>query len=248
MARTESSAKNTKRALKALDEVAKFLNVPDPVEVPSQFSKMIVNFLYNYCKSGTDASLSEDAMNAMIQGLINIYREHGHRGSWHVEISTKFASENSLIGNEDIKSLRSCHKFHLSRLGKSKKQPRPLPIEMVFEHAERFWFGCGNPIDFRDVLLHAIMIVELNLGFRYDEIHKMRIENVTVVPGMQKTGNILIFIPEYIKNSTKGREYTLRDWPGNTKMINLTLVDRFLALLFWMNVRGNCPGFLLCVY
>ena len=114
------------------------------------------------------------------------------------------------------------------------------------EHAVRFWFGCGQTIDNRDILLHAILILGLNLGLRHDEVKKMKIENVSVIPGLSGTGSILLFIPVSIKNLTKGREYVVRSWPGNSKLRNALITDPFVALLTWMKLRGNRPGFLFC--
>ncbi len=84
---------------------------------------------------------------------------------------------------------------------------------------------CGKPIDCRDVLLHAIMDVGLNVGLRYDEVCKMKIEDVTVTPGVRGTGSILLNITVNTKNSTTGREYILTEWPGNTRMRHSVLMD-----------------------
>ncbi len=81
---------------------------------------------------------------------------------------------------------------------------RRLILSQVCEHAERFWFGCGKQIDYRDILLHKIMIFGLNLGLLYDEAHKMRIESVSVIPDQSGAGSVLLNIPTTIKNATKG--------------------------------------------
>ncbi len=70
----------------------------------------------------------------------------------------------------------------MAQIRRAKKRARPLRIAQVCEHAERSWFGSGRKIDYRDVLLHAIIVVGLNLGLRYDEADKMRIENVSSNP------------------------------------------------------------------
>ncbi len=134
----------------------------------------------------------------------------------------------------------------MAQIGRAKNRARPLLIAQVCEHAERFWFGYGRLIDYREVVVHAIIVVGLNLGLHHGEAHKMRIENVPVFPGQFGTGSILLNIPTTIKNSTKGRGCMQREWPGNSKMGHSILVDRFVALLSWVCVRGNREGFLFC--
>lgn len=67
------------------------------------------------------------------------------------------------------------------------------------EHAKRFPFGSGNGIDFRDVVLHATMVVGFSLGFKYNKVNNMAAENVTEVSDMEGSGSIPPFIPELIK-------------------------------------------------
>ena len=246
VARSVSSAKNTKRAAPLLKEFASKLNMNDPQSVSPGTSKMVLNFIYTYCKTGTDSPLSIDSFNALVQGLRNVYNANGHRGYWRVDSRDHTASGNPLEGNDDLAKLRISHKVYLSRLGRSKKRARALPIALVCEHALRFWFCCGNSIDNRDVLIHAVLLLGLNFGLRHDEVNKMKIENVSVMPGMDGTGSILLFIPVSIKNSTKGREYIVRNWPGNSKLRNSIITDPFVALLSWMKLRGNRPGYLFC--
>ncbi len=74
----------------------------------------------------------------------------------------------------------------------------------------------------------------------------MEIEDVTVTPGVRGTGNILLYITVNTKNLTTGREYILTEWPGNTRMRHSVLSDPFVALLPWMYMRRNRPGYLLC--
>ncbi len=66
----------------------------------------------------------------------------------------------------------------MSRLGRSKKRARPLPIALVCEHALRFWFGCRKSIDNRDILLHAILVPGLNLGLQHHAANKITDESV----------------------------------------------------------------------
>ena len=132
-------------------------------------------------------------------------------------------------------------------MGPSKKRTRALPIELVSENALRFWFACGNPIDNRDILIYALVLLGHYLGLRHDEINKMRIENVSLIPGIDVTGSTLLFIPASFKNSSRGRECIVRNWNRNSKLRNYLITEPFIALLLWMKLRGNRLGYLLCL-
>ena len=210
IARSSSSNKNTKRAEPLLKQLPLKLGMQDPQIVTPASSKMLLNFIYTYCNSGTPDALSIDSLNALVQGLPNTYSSYGHIGPWRVDLRDNSASGNPLVGNEDIQNLRSSHKMYLSHIGRSKKRARPLTIALICEHALRFWFGSGRGIDNRDILPHAMITIGLNLGLGHDEVNKMKVENVFGIPGISGTGSILLFVPVSVKNSTKGREYVLR--------------------------------------
>jgi len=246
VARSKASEANKKRASRLLAEFAELVGAEDPKKVTVESSKLVLNLLNNYCKIGTPGALSDDTVGALVQGLRAVYEEAGHRAPWNLNVQEKTAQGNPLTGNEDIKKLRAAHRVYLSQIGRSKVRTRPLPMGLVCEHASRFWLGCGREIDNRDILLHAILIVGLNLGLRYDEVHKLQISNVTVNPGENGTGSVQLSITESTKNSTRPREYVLREWPGNTNMRKSMIVDPFIALLSWMCIRGNRPGYLFC--
>ena len=215
--RYSSIYKNTKRAEPLLKQSAQKLGMQDPQIVTPASSKMLLNFIYTYCNSGTPEALSIDSLNALVQALPNTYSSYGHIGPWRIDLRDNSASGNPLVGNEDIQDLRSSHKVYLSHIGRSKKRAGPLPIALVCEHALRFWFGSGRDIGNRYILPHATLIIDLNLGLGHDEVNKMKVENVSVIPGISGTGSILLLIPVSVKNSMEGREYVLRSWPGNSK-------------------------------
>ncbi len=82
----------------------------DPRVVTPESSKFAMNLLYSYCYTGTPKALSDDTMGGLIQGLRNIYTEHGHRGHWRVDTKDNSATGNPLNSNEDIKRLRASHR------------------------------------------------------------------------------------------------------------------------------------------
>ncbi len=67
-----------------------------------------------------------------------------------------------------------------------------------------------------------------------------------VIPGQFGTGSKLLNIPKTMKNSTKGREYMMRECPGNFRMRHTILADPFVALLLCMCVPGDREGLLDC--
>ena len=242
IARSDASNSNTIRAEKHFPQFASDLSASDPTDVSPESSRLVINFLYAYCKMGTNDPLTVDAFNAIAQGLRNIYSTEGHRGVWTINHKSNTTVGNPLRDNDDVNKLRSSLKVHRPRLGKLKRSALPLPIALVCEHALRYWFGCGQQIDYRDILLHAAMILGLNVGLRYDELRKISIQHVSVIPGISGDGRILLFIPESIKNCTKGCEYKVCAWPGNSDLRNCLITDPFVALLSWMRVRGTVPG------
>ena len=145
-------------------------------------------------------------LNALVQALGDTCSSYDHRRSWRVGFRDNLASGNPLVGNkEDVQSLSASDKAYLSHMRTSRKRTRPLPIALFCEHSLRFWFGSGQDRDHRDILLHTILIIDLNLGLRHDEVNKMKVKNVSVIPGIISTGRILLLIPVPVKNSTKGK-------------------------------------------
>ena len=114
-------------------------------------------------------------MGALVQVLGFIYDEAGHRGNWSASISSGYVQGKPLTNNPDIVQLRSAHRVKLARIGRAKTRPPPLQVGNIVEHAKQFWLGSGKLVDYRDVLLHAILVVGLNQGLRYDEIRKLSI-------------------------------------------------------------------------
>ena len=94
--------------------------------------------------------------------------------------------------------------------------------------------------------MHAVVLLGVNLGLRHFEVNKMKIENVSVIPAIDGTCSILVFIPVSIKNSTRGIQYVVRNWPGNSKLRNSLITYLFVALLSWVKLRRHSPGYLFC--
>ena len=78
---------------------------------------------------------------------------------------------------------------------------RPLTAEIICDHAAKYWQR-GND---EDVLLHAIFLVRLNLGFRYDEIGKLTMKYVSVT-----SDSISLRTDHGVKNQASQRSHKLQ--------------------------------------
>lgn len=211
-AHSKSTKNNISMARKVLAKYSGAKNQPDPTIVTKESSVFVLNLLADYCKFGTPNCLRNDSMSALIQGLRFVYSENGHYQSWTVD-ENGIARGNPLINNPDLDQLRRAHRVHLARYGVISLKARPITAHMVCDHAERFWYGCGRALDVRDIMLHSIFVLGLNLGLRFDEINKLKVEHVSVT-----SDGVIITMTEAIKNSTVQRNYRLREWDGNTAM------------------------------
>ncbi len=45
---------------------------------------------------------------------------------------------------------------------------------MCVSMPKKFWFGKEGHVDYRDVMIHAVLVVGLNLGLRFDEVNKLK--------------------------------------------------------------------------
>ncbi len=100
-----------------------------------------------------------------------------------------------------------------------KLRKRPLSVSHVCEHSKKFWFGKEGLVDYRDVILHAVLVVGLNLGFgKYRDVIN--------------------------RNSTFQSDYKIREWPGNADMRKTLLMDPFVAVLLLICARGNTDGYM----
>ena len=240
-AASASTKANVKLARRVLKEYCAVKRAPDPKSVTPESSKLILNLLADYCKFGTADALKNDSMGALAQGLRHVYCEEGHTKTFQYDGSACKASGNPLIGNPDLQALRKAHRVHLAHLGFVTLRSRPITAANICDLAEKFWYGRGKVTAAPDVLLHAILVVGLNLGLRYDEIKKLKVQNVSV-----GSGGCTLTLLESIKNSTVHRTYQLRDWFGNSALRFSYFMDPFLALYSWLTLRGSSPGPLFC--
>lgn len=243
VANSKSTKKNIRMATRLLDVYARRHSVRDPTEVNAKPSDVIINLLSEYCGLEEDAAnvLSNSTMLSIAQGLRFVYKLSGHDATWH-PLSDGSATGNPLVGNPRIDELYRIHRVRLSKLGVVVKKKQPLTASQICHHAELFWFGSDITrstlgIDPRDIELLAVLVLGISLGLRSDEVAKLDVEQVSV-DGRKVTLNIT----ESIKNSTRQRIYTVREWPGNTALRHSVYMDPFVAFLTWLIERGISPG------
>lgn len=86
---------------------------------------------------------------------------------------------NPLVNNSDVDQVRRAHRVHLARYVAISLKARPIKNVIVCDHAELYWYGEILHPDARDIQLHAILVFGLNLGLRFDEISKIRVDHVS---------------------------------------------------------------------
>ncbi len=163
---SSSSVKNVKRSRKVVADYVNRVNGSEPEIVTYETSKLIIKLLSTYCKTITKDPLSDESIGTCVWRIKFFYDEIGHRGPWTVDKDLRTAKWNPLYRNPDIDKLRFAHRFRLAKVGKAEIRPRPLQVGHVADHAKQFWLGSNNLRGYRDVLLHATMVVGLNQGLR----------------------------------------------------------------------------------
>lgn len=232
-----SSMKNVKNATKVLKVYAAVKNMPDPKEVTTKHSALISNVLSDHCAFGTEKSLGFETMNGLIQGLRHLYNINGHTSPWYRNLASQTARGNPLIQNPELETLKRAHKVHLARLGVVKIRRAPITVSLIADHAAQFWIGANDSDDIRDVLLHSILLVGINLGLRYDEVMKLRVEHLST-----NSDGVTFTLNESIKNSPTQLIYHIAEWEGNRVIRQSIFLDPFIALYSWLEIRGGDDG------
>lgn len=149
-------------------------------------------------------------MNALMQGLWIAYLNARRRQPWRTDDANGTAKGNPLIGHADFDTLRHAESVMLARYGFLPRKVSTFMIEHVCSHAENLWSGSSEIISPMDVELQAVLVIRIHLGLRYDEVYKIRMENVSIV-----SRTCRMDISESIENSTVNSDYSMTEWPGN---------------------------------
>eukprot|EP00178_Gracilaria_changii_P020163 TRINITY_DN585_c0_g2_i2.p1 TRINITY_DN585_c0_g2~~TRINITY_DN585_c0_g2_i2.p1 ORF type:complete len:424 (-),score=38.19 TRINITY_DN585_c0_g2_i2:1118-2389(-) len=235
---SKSTLANMERSERLLLEFAKKHNAGDPVTVSIKSTELIMNLLVEKCRYNSENAMTVDTMCGYVQGLRLVYNKYGHRGTWICDVKQQSAIGNPLVRNPDFEQFRRAYRVNLARYGNIKHRARPITAEMLCDHAENYWFG-SSQMEIMDIVFHSVCVLGLNLGLRYDEVSKLRMENVSI--GRQSA---TLTSKTAIKNSTVERVYELAEWDGNTALHFSLYMDPFVALLSWVVARGNDNGFL----
>lgn len=113
---------------------------------------------------------------------------------------------------------------------------------LVVVHAESFWFrnDVKWSLNIRTVQLHAIFLLGLNLGRRFDGIYKLETANVSVASDV-----FVITLVKNISNSTIKCICTDWEWYGNEQLRSSLYMDPSVANLTWISVQGEFGTYIL---
>jgi hypothetical protein len=247
-----SSNANERRAAKILEAAANQNGMTDPREVTPRSSDMLLTILFNHVKMGsTDGTriLGKDSMGALIQGLQRVYDKAGHEGSWTV-FPDGTATGNPTRGNIHLYRLRKAHRSKLAEFGRTTCRAMPLTEEHVTNHyrlvsseiSSDYEYQDGPKPEDRDMrrwALHAVWVVGLHCGLRFDELVKLEIKGISL--GSQ----CCLTLAVKTKNSDDFKTYQFTAWPNADLEASLGM-DPNLALFSWLSHRGMGPGYVFC--
>jgi hypothetical protein len=242
---SRASAANERRARKHLEKMAQEHGTKDPEEVTAASSNFVLNILYSHMgMDGGEGSslLGKDSMAALIQGLQMIYDRAGHTSNWHVG-SDGSASGNPLRGNVDVARLRKKHRAKLADVGRTSKRATPINEEHICRHFSLILdvvSESGERIqDAKAWALHAIWVVGLHCGLRFDELSKLQFS------GISFGEHIRLTLPLKTKNSITHKDYDFIEW-NSPILATSHAMDPTVALCSWLSVRGDGTGYIFC--
>jgi hypothetical protein len=247
-----SSDANERRAVKILESMAIQNGLRDPVEVTPKSSDLVLTILFNHVKmDSTDGSrlLGKDYMGALIQGLQRVYDKAGHEGQWTV-LPNGTATGNPTRGNIHLSRLRRAHRSKLAEFGRTTCRAMPLTEELVADHfklivseiSADFDHPDGPRVQDKDLrrwALHAIWVIGMHCGLRFDELVKLEMK------GISMGRRCCMTLAVKTKNSDKFKTYRFTAWP-NVVLEASHAMDPNLALISWLKHRGLGPGFVFC--
>jgi hypothetical protein len=170
--------------------------------------------------------LGKDSMTALFQGLQMIDDRAGNTSNWHVG-SGGSANGNLLHGKVDVARLRKKHRAKLADVGRTSKRATPINEEHIRKHFSLIldlMSESGERIhDAKAWALHAIWVVGLHCGLRFDELSKLRFS------GISFGEHIRLKLPVKTKNSTTHKEYDFIEW-SNPILVTSHAMDPAVAL------------------
>lgn len=86
-------------------------------------------------------------------------------------------------------------RVQLASYGILQKGACPFSVHHALLQAEEYWYGDCKTVQSLDVMLHAVIVLGLYLGLRFDEIQKIKMENIS-----ETSGKCTVSITETTKN------------------------------------------------
>jgi hypothetical protein len=216
-----TSDANERRAVKILETMAIQNGMRDPVEITPKWSDLVLTILFNHVKmDSTDDSriLGKYSMEALIQGLHRVYDKAGHERQWTV-LPNGTATGNPTRGNINLSRFRLPHRSKLAEFGRTTCRAIPLNEELVADHSKQIvseipaeYDHTDGPrvedYDLRRCALHAIWVVGMHCGLRFDELSKLEVK------GISMGRRCCMTLAVKTKNSDKFKSYKIAAMPN----------------------------------
>ena len=179
---------------------------------------------------------SIDTLNGYIQGLSQLFEEHGHVGNFTYDPVTGVAIGNPTEGVQFFQKFRRRYRALLAEMGLTEpKQATPLGVDELLSLSN----AVANDRTAVNLEMYAVCALGTNLILRFDEVTKLRMEGVTLY---RASPRVKIILSEKCKNSTYTREYIREPW--GARLAGCLKLDSCFSLLSWILFRGDTPGYL----
>jgi hypothetical protein len=178
-----------------------------------------------------------------------VYDKAGHEGNWTV-FPNGTATGNPTRCNIHLYRLRKAHRSKLAEFGRTTCRSMPLKEEHVANHykllaseiaADYDYEGGPRPedCDMRRWALHAVWVIGLHCGLRFDELVKLEVK------GLSLGAQCCMTLAVKTKNSDTFKSYHFTAWP-NARLQASPAMDPNQALFQWLCHRGMGQGYLFC--
>lgn len=225
------------------------------------FTHLRANIIYSAAKlrseqTGEDLSLAEPkrvlkecGFADLKSGLLSAFKSYGHTGKWETWVDDSGRRRqrgNPVVDNEGMASLLGKLRLQLALEERGVCRVRPLLLDTLASMGkliiERFLEEGHVPTydDLKDVETQAANANGVNMGLRFDEIHKSAMSGLVVI----MTVGCKITIRQPTKSSVREVEYTTKAWPECAGYG--IYVDAEFWFLFWLSLRGSAPGLIFC--
>ena len=130
--------------------------------------------------------LGVDTFNGLLQGVKLLFEDKGHKGPWSPPGANDAESvqcRGNPADSDQVVKLRKLLQRMQADAGNLTMRASPLTAELVVAIAKKFVL-IENPA-VEDLQLHAICLLGLNCGMRWDELAKIPIDTLITSDGLQ---------------------------------------------------------------